>query len=89
MYSYYNTSEHLKQCLRNLYILEEWFYWNVLSFHGLLKPLYAKSGFLSTECKISYFKGRLNYTVIKNLFALYPPPLKKIIIDNKMLSESQ
>ena len=31
--------------VEKFYILEERFYWKILSFHGLLKPLYAKSAF--------------------------------------------
>ena len=40
-----SISKRSKQCSRNFKFLKERFYWKILSFHGLLKLLYAKSAF--------------------------------------------
>ena len=46
----------------------------ILSFHGLLKPLYAKSAFQQLKIKWIILKGDLITPVIKNFFAFYPHP---------------
>ena len=60
MYLYYNTSEHSKECLRNLRFRV------MVLLKDSIFPLDTKTPlckvyFLSTNYKISYFKGQLNY----------------------------